>query len=126
VVAALDALGELDFLRGREQRHAADVLEEQLEGVGGDVVCFGLEIELGLLGGSLLEHLDVQLLESVVELVDLRGLQLELVEAQRDLFLSQEPRVLTLPDQRLGGVLLQQRQSSHSIPSPLSHQTPLL
>jgi hypothetical protein len=124
VVAALDALRELDFLRGREQRHAADVLEEELEGIGGDVVGCGLEIELGLVGRSLLEHLDVQLLEGLVELVDLGGLQVELVEPQRNFILRQEPCVPTLPNERLGGVLLQQHHCSRSIPSPLSQQTP--
>ena len=45
VVAALDALGELDLLGGRQQRHLADVLEEELERVRRDLARFGLEVE---------------------------------------------------------------------------------
>ena len=37
VVASLDALGELDLLRGRQERHLADVLQKQLQRVGRDL-----------------------------------------------------------------------------------------
>src|SRR4051812_1853921 len=37
MVAALDALGELDLLRGGEQIDLADVLQEELERVGRDL-----------------------------------------------------------------------------------------
>ena len=48
VVAALDPLRELDLLRGGEQVDPADVLEEELEGVGRDL------LRLDLLGDGVL------------------------------------------------------------------------
>ena len=74
VVAALDPLGELDLLGGGEERHLADVLEEELQRVGRDLglgrsqarsrsaSCLGL-------GG---DDLDLLLVERVVERVELR------------------------------------------------------
>src|SRR5437763_6800846 len=86
VVAALDPLGELDFLCGGQQVDLADVLEEQLQRVGRDLAHLGLRLGgrfLRLRAG--LEHLDLHLLQGVVEVVDLRRLELQLVECQRDL-----------------------------------------
>ena len=84
-VAALDALGEVDLLLGGEQADLADVLQEQLKGVGRHV---RLEVErrlrlaaaalvrraLYLPGGEgrvdLLDELDLGLLEEAVQLLD--------------------------------------------------------
>jgi hypothetical protein len=85
VVAALDPLRQLDLLGGREQRHLADVLEEQLEGVGRDLAV-GLPLPLGL--GILLvagDDLDLLLVELLVEGVELAGVEVELVERERQL-----------------------------------------
>ena len=85
VVAALDALRELDLLRGGEQRHLADVLEEELQRVGRDLG-FGLPFLLALrLVASAADDLDLRVLEGRVELVHLCGVEVELVERERDL-----------------------------------------
>jgi len=82
VVAALDPLGELDLLGGGEERDAPDVLEEELERVGRDLgVRFGLA--LGLVVG--VDDRDLGFVEGGIELVELRRLELELVERERDL-----------------------------------------
>ena len=69
VVAALDALGELHLLRGREERYPADVLQEDLERIGRDLA--------SIRGGGrrlrLIDHIDLELIEPIVEFVDLRG-----------------------------------------------------
>ena len=88
VVAALDPLRELDLLGRREERHLADVLQEELQRVGRDLglgrlpraLALGLD-RLGL--GD--DDLDLLLVERVVERVDLRGVEVELVERERDL-----------------------------------------
>jgi hypothetical protein len=49
----------------------------------------------------------VKLLEGLVELVDLRRIEVELVERERDLLLREKSGFLPLADQRLGAVLLQ-------------------
>src|SRR3954470_17504874 len=84
MVTTLDALRELDLLRRREQVDAADVLQEQLERVrrhlrrrGGRLV---VEIR-----GSRRHDLDLLLLERLVQLVELAGLEVEIVERERDL-----------------------------------------
>jgi hypothetical protein len=85
VIAALDPLRELDLLRGCEQIDLADVLEEELQRVGRDLAHLGLGRALLLVRvGNVVDDLDLQLLERVVEVVDLRGLELQLVESQRD------------------------------------------
>ncbi len=73
-----------------------------------------------------LDHVDVELFERLVELVDLRRVQVELVERERNIVLLQEAGLLALADERLGGGGGVQRQACRSIPSPLSHVTPLL
>jgi len=81
MVAALDALGQLDLLRGGEERHLADVLQEQLEGVGRDL---GIGTELAF-DFVRVDDLDLRVVESGVELVELSRLETELVERQRNL-----------------------------------------
>ena len=93
VVAALDPLRELDLLRRGQQVDLADVLQEQLERVGRDFRPLDIErLLLRLLG---LDDLDVQLLEQAVELVDLRGVEGQLVERDRDLIRSELSRLTT-------------------------------
>ena len=84
VLAALDALRELDLLRGGEERDLADVLEEELQRVGRDL---GLGVGLGLrfVGLARVDDRDLRLLESGVEVVELRGFEVELVEGEREL-----------------------------------------
>ena len=97
VVAALDPLRQLDLLRGGEQRHLADVLEEELERVGRDLACL-LDLRLGLVP---LDDLDLQLVERRVELVDLRRVEVELVESARDVLREQLPCQPPALEQRL-------------------------
>jgi hypothetical protein len=83
VVAAFDPLGELDLLRGGEKRDFPDVLEEELERVGRDL---GVGLDLGFdLGLVRMDDGDLRLVERGVELVELSGLELELVERECDL-----------------------------------------
>ena len=107
MVAALDALRQLDLLRRGQQVDLADVLQEELERVGRDVG--RVEVERVLFGLFLDRHdLDVQLLEHAVELVDLGGVERQLVKHDRDLLgrqlsglsarLQKLPRLLRLED----------------------------
>jgi len=82
VVAALDALGELHLLRRSEERDPSDVLEEELQGVGRDL---RVRLDLGLRHVVRSDDGDPRLLQRSVELVDLRRLELELVEGKGDL-----------------------------------------
>ena len=92
MVAALDPLRELDLLRRREERHLADVLQEELQRVGGDLrlgrlpraLCFLLRLRR-------IDDLDLLLVERVVERVDLGGVEVELVEGERDLVRGETP-----------------------------------
>ena len=82
MVATLDALGELHLLCGRQERDAPDVLEEELERVRRDLgVGLGLALDL-LLD---MDDRDLSLVERGVELVELAGLEIELVEREGDL-----------------------------------------
>ena len=81
----LDPLRELDLLRRGEERHLADVLEEELQRVGRDLrLGRPLLLRLGL---ALLAADDVhlRLFERRVELVQLRRIEVELVEREGDL-----------------------------------------
>jgi hypothetical protein len=83
MLAALDALRQLDLLRRRQERDLPDVLEEELQGVGRDLG-LGLDRWLRLVGVGM-DDRDLRLLERGVEVVELGGLQLELVEREREL-----------------------------------------
>ena len=94
MVAALDPLRELDLLRGGEQLDLADVLEEELERVGRDLADGLVEPRLLLrlrLRRLRVDDLDLQLLERAVDVVDLRRLEIELVERERDLLGADPP-----------------------------------
>src|SRR5436190_11374025 len=82
MLAALDPLGQLDLLRGGQQVDLADVLQEELQRVGAYLARL-LDLAHWLFGP--VEDLDVQLLQRVVHLVDLRGIELELGQRERDL-----------------------------------------
>jgi hypothetical protein len=86
MLAELDPLGELDLLRRGQERHLADVLEEELEGVGRDL---GLRRPRAL---ALVvrrrvgpDDLDLLLVQRRVERVDLRRVEVELVQREREL-----------------------------------------
>jgi hypothetical protein len=99
VVAALDPLRQLDLLCRCQERDLADVLEEELERVGRDL---GLGLELGL---RLLlvrgDDGDPRVVESGIELVELRRLELELVERERDLVRVEAAGAVTALEQPL-------------------------
>ena len=84
MLAALDALRELDLLRCGQERDLADVLEEELERVRRDL---GLGVGLGLrfLGLARVDDGYLRVFEGGVELVELRGSEVELVEGEREL-----------------------------------------
>src|SRR4051812_12246982 len=68
-VAALDPLGELDLLVGREERVPADVAQEELERVAGHVSQLVDRVRRARLGGAtaVVRHLDAARLEAVGE-----------------------------------------------------------
>ena len=116
-VAALDALGEVDLLLRREQPDLADVLQEQLKGVGRHVrpqVQRGLRLAaaalvgraLDLLGGGggrvdLLDELDLRLLEEAVQLLDVGLVEVELGDRVGDLGEGEHADLLALGQQAL-------------------------
>ena len=86
MVAALDALRELDLLRRGQQVDLADVLQEELERVGRDLARFcQREFLFRLLGDP--DDVDLHFLERPVEIVDLACIEVELVECECDLVL---------------------------------------
>jgi hypothetical protein len=87
VVAALDALRELDLLRRRQQLDAPDLAQEQRERVDGGVAIVDLERELGQ---RVVDELDVCVLERAQDLVDLGRLEVQLVERSGDLVMRHE------------------------------------
>src|SRR4051812_37471167 len=117
-VAALDALGEIDLLLRREQTDLADVLQEQLKGVGRHV---GPQIELRLglaplalvrgpldllLGGGggridVLDQLDLRLLEEAVQLLDVGLVEIDLGDSVGDLGVREHADLLALGQEAL-------------------------
>ena len=93
----------------------ADVLQEELERVGGDLPGLGLEIELGRVL-RVVDDFDVQLLERRVELAELHRLEL-VAQGQRDFLVRQEARQLSLAHER-PGVLMVEHEAHFT---PLSH-----
>jgi len=83
VLAALDPLRELDLLRRGEQRNLADVLEEELQRVRRDLG-LRLDLDLGLVGRRV-DDRDLRLVERRVDVVELCGLELQLVQREREL-----------------------------------------
>src|SRR5581483_411235 len=111
VVAAFDPLRQLDLLRRGEQVDAADVLEEELERIGRDL------LRLDLLGGGLVlflrgpDDLDLEIVEGLVEVVDLAGVEVELVEGERDLVGGERSCLLAGLQERAGLVGLEYRHA---------------
>jgi hypothetical protein len=116
-VAALDALGEVDLLLRGEQADLADVLQEQLKGVGGhvraeDVRRLGLALAplvgraLHRVGGGLgrvdlLDELDLRDLEEAVQVLDVRLVEIELAHGGLDLVVREDADLLALRQQVL-------------------------
>jgi hypothetical protein len=87
-VAALDPLGELDLVGGRQQRVAPDLAEKELQRVGRRFEDLGVargsrRLSSGLLRG--LDDLDAALLQLLVERLDFGGLDLERIQGLRQL-----------------------------------------
>src|SRR3954447_9880114 len=115
-VAALDLAREVDLLLGRQQPHLADVLQEELKGVGRHV---RLEVDrrLGLAAAALvgraldlrrgdgrvdlLDDLDLGPLEEAVELLDVRLVEVDLGDGGLDLGERQDADLLPLEQQSL-------------------------
>jgi hypothetical protein len=107
VLAPLDALRELDLLSCGEQVDLPDVLQEELQRVGRDLArLFRLLLLFLVLAG---DDLDVKLLQRVVEVVDLRRLEIELVECDGDLVCTELTVLLTELEERLRVLGLEQR-----------------
>src|SRR5271154_107651 len=111
-VAALDPLGEIDLLLSRQQAHLADVLQEQLQRVGGHV---RLQIErsfgfaptafvgssLNLRGGGdcwiyVLDELDLRALEKSMKLFYVRLVEVELAHRLGYLRIGEDAHLLPL------------------------------
>src|SRR4051812_16359109 len=115
-VAALDAAGEINLLLRREQAHLADVLQEQLKGIGGHV---RLQVDRRLRLATaalvrravllrclqrrveLLDKLDLRALEEGVELFDIRFVEIDLLNCEGDLGEREDADLLALQDQAL-------------------------
>src|SRR5215217_1967849 len=114
-VAALDALGEVDFLLRCEQSDLADVLQEELKGVGrhvGGEVQRRLRLRPAALVGralllrgergiDLLDELDLRLLQEGVEILDVGLVEVDLLHRDGDLGERQDADLLALEDQAL-------------------------
>src|SRR4051812_32464463 len=117
-VAALDPLGEVDLLLGREQAHLADVLQEELKGVGRHVrlqvdrrlrlaataLAVRGALDLGRGDGGridLLDELDLGLLEEPVQVLDVGLVEIDLGERPGDLRVGQHARRRALGDEEL-------------------------
>src|SRR3954451_15732970 len=116
-VAPLDALGEIDLLLGGQQADLADVLQEELKGVGRHVRP-QVELRLGLApaplvgraldlrrggvdGRILLDELDLALLEELLELLDVGLVEVEFGDGRGDLAEGQDAELLALGQQAL-------------------------
>src|SRR4051812_4071443 len=116
-IAALDALGEVDFLLRCEEPDLADVLQEQLERVGRHVrpqiqrrllraAAALVRRALDLVAGSgsridVLDQLDLLGLEELVELLDVGLVEVELLRGRLDLGVREDAELLTLGEQAL-------------------------
>ena len=100
-VAALDALGELDLLVGRQQPVAADLVEEELQRVGGDAGERGVVDRRGLgLAAAVVAQVDPAGLELLVELADVVVLELERLGQLVDLAEVDAPALLASIEER--------------------------
>src|SRR5215216_1779029 len=114
-VAALDPAREVDLLLRGEQTDLADVLQEQLKGVGRHV---RLEVDRrldlaapalvrralllrGERGVDLLDQLDLRLLQEAVQLLDVGLVEVDLLDRHGDLGERQDAHLLALEEQAL-------------------------
>ena len=83
-VAALDPLGELDLLLGRQERIAADLVEEQLEAVRGRSRERAVRVVGVARAGALavVRDLDVAVVELLVQAADGLVVELELLRSR--------------------------------------------
>jgi hypothetical protein len=118
VLAALDALRELDLLGRGEKRHLADVLQEELQRVGRDLR-LGLCLGLGVVDCVRVDDGDLRFLESGVEVVELCRIEVELVECERELVGVELPGAVAALQQTLAIVacedLLDRRSSGSAL-----------
>ncbi|HJS49507.1 MAG TPA: hypothetical protein VJ745_04230 [Gaiellaceae bacterium] len=98
MVAAFDPLRELHLLRCGKERNAADVLQEELQRICGDL---GIRLDLGLDVVVRRDDCDPRFLEGGVELVQLRRLELELVQCQCDLVRIEAARAISALEEPL-------------------------
>jgi hypothetical protein len=84
MLAALDALRELDLLRRGEKRNLADVLQEELQRIGRDLGR-RLGFRLGVIDRVSVDDGDLRLFEGRVEVVELSRVEVQLIEREREL-----------------------------------------
>ena len=125
MLAALDALRELDLLCCGEQRNLPDVLQEQLQRVGRDL-SGRLDLGLGVVDRVGVDDGDLRLFERRVEVVELSSVEVELVQGERELVGVQLARAVAALQQSLALVTredLLDRRSSGSALRSFSGQT---
>ena len=125
MVAALDALRELDLLRAPSG--AARVrCPSGKPGARLSRLLAPPERVRGLLGRCLIEDLDLQLVERRVEVLDLGDVEVELVQRQRHLIVRQETGLLALLDECLRFLVLDDVTvaTAPSLPRPAPTETP--
>ena len=116
-VAALDPARQVDLLLRGEQPDLADVLQEELKGVGRHVrlqvdrrlrlapavlaIDRALLLGGGVSGVDLLDQLDLGLLEERVEVLDVGLVEVDLGQGRRDLGVGQDAGLRALRDEEL-------------------------
>ena len=103
LVALLDALGELDLLRGRQQRYPTDVLEKQLQRIGRDFAGREIERRADFVGQLLGDDLHVCSIKSAIDVLDLRVRQVELVECASQILVRDSASLFSLRQKRPRG-----------------------
>jgi hypothetical protein len=130
-VAALDPLGQVDLLLCGQQADLADVLEEQLQGVGRHVrlevqrrlrlaaaALVGSALDLG--GGErridLLDELDLSPLEEAVQLLDVSLVEIQLGYRSGDFGVREHSELLAPVDESLDLLEFLQFRYRHLVP----------
>ena len=122
MVAALDALRELDLLRRGEQVDLADVLEEELERVGRDLAGGRDLLRLCLLGARCRTTSIWASSSATKNSSSCAGVQIELVKRERDL-LGRQRAVFLRAASRLRASSVS-RMSDGREPAPLATHRP--
>jgi hypothetical protein len=105
-VPALDRLGDLDLLLRREQRVTADLVEEELQGVGRlarDVAVRDLRL-LDAVAAAVVRHLEAARLDPLVHGRDLLLVELEVLDRLAELGEVHAADLLALVDQGIDSV----------------------